>query len=107
MKRSLTLALLLAAVAAVIAAPALASTRSVSIKDDFFSPRSVHISKNTTVRWVWRGSSRHNVAVSSGPVHFRSATRRKGTFRHKFSRRGTYRIVCTIHSGMGMTVRVS
>lgn len=106
MKRLLALALALAAVAAVLAAPSLAATRSVSVKNNFFTPRSVSISKNTTVRWVWRGGGRHNVVVSSGPVHFRSSIRRSGTYRHKFSRRGTYRILCTVHSGMTMTVRV-
>src|SRR4051812_34334293 len=106
MKRLILLALALAATAAFLAVPALAATRSVSIRDDFFSPRSLSISKNTTVRWVWRGHSRHNVAVASGPDHFRSGLHRTGTYRHRFSRRGTYRIVCTVHSGMRMTVRV-
>jgi plastocyanin len=106
MKRLILLALTLAIAVAVLAIPAFAATRSVCIRDDYFSPRSVTINKGSTIRWVWRGHSRHNVAVSSGPVHFRSGLHRTGTYRHRFGRRGTYRIVCTVHTGMRMTVRV-
>jgi plastocyanin len=78
-----------------------------SVKDDFFSPRSVTVSKGAKVRWVWKGKGRHNVAVGQGPVIFRARTRRSGHFDHTFKKRGTYRIVCTIHApDMQMTVRV-
>jgi len=105
-KRSLTLVLALAAFAVGLVAPSLAATRYVSVKDDFFTPRSVSISKNTTVRWIWRGSGRHNVVVDRGPAAFRSSIKRSGSFSHTFTKRGTYRIVCTVHPGMTMTVRV-
>jgi plastocyanin len=84
-----------------------ASTKRVTVKDDFFSPKSVSIGKGTKVRWVWKGESRHNVAVADGPVVFRARTRRSGHFDHTFNKRGTYRIVCTIHApDMRMTVKV-
>jgi plastocyanin len=46
------------------------------------------------------------VTVKRGPVKFRTSTKSKGTFRKKMTRRGTYRIVCTIHPGMNLTLRV-
>jgi plastocyanin len=84
-----------------------ARTKRVTVKDDFFSPKSISIGQGTKVRWVWKGESRHNVAVADGPVVFRARTRRSGHFDHTFSKRGTYRIVCTIHApDMRMTVKV-
>jgi plastocyanin len=84
-----------------------AGVKRVAVKDDFFSPRSLTVSKGAKVRWVWKGKGRHNVAVGQGPVIFRARTRRSGHFDHTFKKRGTYRIVCTIHApDMQMTVRV-
>jgi plastocyanin len=108
MKRlMILLALCLATAAAAFAVPALATIRTVSVKDDFYGSRSKSVSKNTTVRWVWRGSGRHNVVVDSGPVHFHSTIKRSGTFSHRFTRRGRYHIICTVHSEMTMTVHVN
>jgi plastocyanin len=84
-----------------------ASTKTVSVKDDFFSPKTLTISKGTKVTWVWKGKERHNVAVANGPSTFRAGTRKKGKFSHTFSKRGKYFIVCTIHApDMHMTVKV-
>ena len=96
----------LAAAALLVPATALAATR-VAVKDDRFSKRSVTIAKGASVRWVWTGHSRHNVTVATGPRYFRSATKRSGTFTHRFTKRGTYRLVCTVHAAkMRMTVTV-
>lgn len=101
-----------AAAAAALAVPALAATKTVNLGDDFFvrkgSPRTVTVHRNDTVKWVWTGRNPHNVKVAKGPVHFKeSPTRGKGyIFRHKMTKSGTYSIVCTIHSGMKMTLKV-
>jgi plastocyanin len=96
-----------AATVAVTAVPALAATTGVSVKDNKFVSSSVTIHKGSAVRWTWKGRSPHNVTVTKGPVHFRSGTKKKGTFTHTFRKRGTYRIVCTIHApDMKMTVTV-
>jgi plastocyanin len=107
MKRSLIVALTLAAFAVPFVAHGFAATRYVSVKDDYFTPRAVSISKYTTLRWIWRGRGRHNVVVDRGPAGFRSSIKRTGGFSHTFTKRGTYRIVCTVHPDMTMTVRVS
>jgi plastocyanin len=106
MKRIIAVLTVLAVTAAVLAIPALARTRSVSVRDNVFNPRSLTIKRNDTVRWVWRGENRHNV-VARGPVRFRSTVKTRGTYRKRFTRRGTYRLVCTIHApDMRMTIRV-
>lgn len=99
-------ALLATTVAAgVAAAPAPAATRTVSIKDNVFSPRSLKVKRNTTVRFVWRGRAAHN-AVGSGKTRFRSKIQSKGSYRVKLRRKGSVRVVCTLHSGMAMRITV-
>jgi plastocyanin len=82
-----------------------ARAASVTVGDDFFRPRKLSISAGTRVRWTWHARSAHNVTVTSGPVRFKSPTQSSGTFSRMLRRRGTYRIVCTIH-GQRMTIRV-
>jgi plastocyanin len=111
MRRILILAAV-PALSAAIAIPALAATKSVEVDDNYFvhehGTPTVTVKKNDTVRWRWEGKNPHNVTVTSGPVKFHSSTKKSGTFTKKFTRKGTYRIVCTIHadSGMKMTLKV-
>ena len=93
------------AAATAVAIPSSAAT-TVRVDDDVFRPGSLSVSKNTTVRWRWVGDDPHNVAVSRGPEKFKSSRKRSGTFSHKMDRKGTYKIVCTVHPGMDMTLRV-
>ena len=107
-KLPLVVALLaVAALAAALAIPAFGATKGVSVRDNFFSPKSTSISRGGTVKWTWRGSAPHNVTKSKGPgTKFRSANKFSGTYSHRFTRRGTYTIVCTIHPGMSMKLVV-
>jgi plastocyanin len=112
MRKLLVVSLLVAVLAALAAAgPALSQRRTVEVDDNYFvredgAPR-VTVRRNTTVVWEWEGRNPHNVTVTRGPTRFRSSTRSSGTYRRKVTRRGTYRIVCTIHDpGMRMTLRV-
>jgi plastocyanin len=106
-----TLPLVLIVVLLAAAAPASAATRNVKIGDDYFvragSAPTVSVTKGTTVQWNWRGTHPHNVLVRSGPSSFQSAVKRSGSYRRKMRRRGTYKIVCSIHApDMAMTLRV-
>jgi plastocyanin len=98
------------AVAAACAVPALAGTKTVTVGDDYFVRKgaepTVTIHKNSKVKWVWKGKHKHNVFQISGPVHFHSPSQRKGTFTHKFGKKGNYEFVCTYHSDMRMKVNV-
>jgi plastocyanin len=106
MKRLLAVLVAVAIVAAALAIPALAATKTITIGDNFFRPASATVSKGTTVKWVWKGKLAHNVTVKKGPVKFHSSTKPKGTFSKVLTRKGTYTIVCTIHPGMQMTLKV-
>jgi plastocyanin len=99
------------AAALLFAAPAVAATRTVRIGDDWYVrdgyPRTVSVTKGTTVRWRWVGDDDHNVSVRRGPVTFRSDLKRSGAYSRKMRRKGTYRIICTIHQpDMRMTLKV-
>ena len=105
---TLVAALLLALLVAV---PAASERRSLAVGDDYFvkagSPRTVTVQRNDTVVWRWRGSNPHNVSVTKGPVEFESRTKTSGRYRKKLRRRGTYKILCTVHPpGMRMTLVV-
>ena len=108
MMRIVLIALALALVAA---APATAKTRNVKIGDNYFvrpgSPKpTVTVKKGTVVRWNWTGSHSHNV-VASGPTSFQSALKRSGHYKKRLKKRGTYSIICQIHSGMKMKLKVT
>ena len=105
MKRSIVPAIVVALLA-VFALPALAATKTVLLMDDFFSPKTLSVSKGTTLVFRWAGKAPHNVVVASGPERFRSSTKRTGTYSKRVRRTGSYRIVCTIHSEMKMSLRV-
>jgi plastocyanin len=106
MKKNISLALAAIALLAVLAVPALAATKSVTVGDTFFKAKSITVSKGTTVKWVWRGKLPHDVKVKSGPAKFHSAVKTKGSYSKRLTRRGTYRIICTIHPNMKQTVTV-
>lgn len=105
MKRPLVPVIALAASAA-LAVPAAASAKTIRIADNVFKPKHVTVHKGAKVRWRWTGQVIHNVTVMKGPQRFHSETQRTGTFSHRMRRRGTYKIVCTIHPGMEMKLKV-
>lgn len=94
-------------VSALVGTAFAATTKKVSIKDNFYSPKSLTVNRNDTVKWVWRGSNRHDVRVSKGPVKFHSAIKTSGSYTKTMKSRGTYSIFCSVHkSTMKMTVKV-
>ncbi|MBA3746651.1 MAG: hypothetical protein H0W96_04050 [Solirubrobacterales bacterium] len=112
MRRALALVVAATSFAALCAPASTATTRTVKVGDNYFvrdaAAITVAVSKNTRVRWLWRGDSLHNVVVTKGPVKFKSTTMRTGSYSRVMSRAGTYKIVCTIHgaSDQSMTLRV-
>jgi plastocyanin len=104
----LALIALLACAALAVPALALAPSKRVAVgPGESFSPRSVSVARGTTVTFKWTGEEPHNVVVTSGPVRFRTPVRRAGaTFTRRFTKAGTYRIVCTLHDGMRLRLTV-
>lgn len=81
----------------------------VLVEDNFFSARSVTIAPGEVVRWVWRGSNRHNIVfkhVPRGAKRKGARARRKGRWQRAFRDPGTYRYVCTLFSGMRGSIMV-
>ena len=100
------------AVVAAIAVPAAdgRGTKTVKVGDDFFSPTTLGVKKGTKVAFKWVGDNKHNIIKKSGPGKDFSSpvTSRDGVqFKHKFKKAGTYKLICTIHDGMKMKIKVS
>ena len=106
MNKLVTLFAALVAVLA-LAVPALAGTAHVKVGDNFFKAKHITIGKGSSVVWKWTGKVFHNVTKTGGPgKNFHSSTKGSGTYKHKFTKKGTYKIVCTLHPGMEMTIKV-
>ena len=101
--------LTVAAATAALGLPATsqAATRSVTVDNFAFSPASLSVRSGTTITWKFRDSTQHNVTVRRGPARFHSKDIRRGSYSRALTRRGTYKIVCSIHPDMRQTIRVS
>jgi plastocyanin len=102
-----TIALVLAlALIAITATAAFAATKSVGVKKSgskySFTPTTLRIKKGDTVKWSWSGSVPHNL---KGPG-FSSKTATKVTFSRKFTKAGTFKVVCTLHQALGQRMTV-
>ena len=83
---------------------ALRATKTIAMKDDFFSPKSVTVAKGTTIKWVNRGDSAHTTTkagvwdktLSSGQSYSR-----------KFKKAGTFKYICKFHDGMVGKIKVT
>ena len=109
MKRLIALLVAIAAVAAAIAVPAFAATKTVKVGPRrSFGPKSLSIKSGDTVKFQWTGKLPHNVVIKKGPKRGTIAgVRTKGVVSKKFNTRGSYTIVCQIHPGMTLKLKVS
>lgn len=85
-----------------------ATTKTVKVDDYRFTPKTLTVKKGTTVKWVWVGEADHDVRVVTGPgSDFASKVMTTGSYKRKFTRKGTYKIDCSLHAQiMKMTVKV-
>jgi plastocyanin len=70
----------------------------VSVRDNFFQPASVAVSRldgTAEVTWSWAGGNLHNVTFDAGPPH--SETQISGSFRRSFTEAGAFTYYCTVH----------
>lgn len=109
--RKLLIAILAAGLLGGMSSQASGATHSVRIGDDWFVREgrapTVEVAKGDQVRWRWTGRHEHNVQVRRGPASFQSSLKTDGTYTRKLRKRGTYRIVCSIHRpAMRMTLVV-
>jgi len=109
------IALLIAALA-LVALPAFGGTAmaapktTVKLGDNFFEPALKTVRRGTKVRFKWIGGNPHNVTKRRGPggrFKSRTTSSRGVNFAKQFKKRGTYRLICTIHPRtMRLTLRV-
>jgi plastocyanin len=104
------LAVIVAGVALLGAAPA----KTVKLGDNYFSPKALTVKAGTTITWKWpsfeQAGDVHDVKLSVGPKGVRKfhseAASTDYSFKRKLTVPGTYKIVCTLHDDMKMTIRV-
>lgn len=108
---------LVGAAAAFAVAPAGLAAKSkprvVKVGDDYFSPSKMTVSKGKTVLWKWLAynGNTHDVKLKKRPKgakSFQSAPATSGfTFKRTLKVKGTYKVVCTFHERMTMTITVN
>ena len=67
-----------------------------------FSPRTLKVRSGRSVKWSWHSNAPHNVVFRK--LHKRSKTGNSGNFKLRFSKRGSFRYVCTVHGFTGKIV---
>ncbi len=108
MRRTFTAVVAATALGLAVAPAHAGTTKTVAVKNNSFSPSSVNIKKGGKVSWKWtQGGVAHNVTPAAGGSGSRTTSQKGYTFTKKFSKAGTFRYVCTLHSSMKMTVKVS
>ena len=82
---------------------------TVIVHDDHFHPATLTVARGATVTWRWAGEHAHDLRFSRKrglPRVAGARARIRGEVKRRFTRRGTYRYVCTLHDGMGGAIRV-
>ena len=88
--------------------------KTIRIFDNYFVPDAVKVKRGATVTWKWPGFDQagdvHDVKLRSGPKGVKKFHSEAASTDYTFKRRlrvvGKYRIVCTLHEEMRMTIRV-
>ena len=100
---------------AVKAAPALAlapKPRTIEIADNYYAPAKLTVKKGTRVKWVWPdvAGDVHDVKLKSAPKGVKKWHSEPASSLYEYKRLlrkpGRYRIVCTLHEEMAMTITV-
>jgi plastocyanin len=71
--------------------------RGTWVGDYRYGAQRVSIKRGTTFHWRFIGKVGHNVTLASGPIGFSSPTLLTGTFSHRFTTPGVYKLFCSIH----------
>jgi plastocyanin len=88
------------------------SLKKVNVGDDYYGPTKLTVKKGTTIKWVWLDANvnTHNVKLKSGPAGVKKFTSPSAasqfTFKKKLTVPGKYKLICTLHKTMTMTIVV-
>ena len=105
----------LAGAALISAVPAQgAAKKTINVGDNYYAPQTLKVKRDTTVTWRWpgfeAGGDVHDVKLVSGPKKVKKfqseAASTDYTFKRKLTVPGTYKLGCTLHQEMRMTVKV-
>jgi plastocyanin len=88
--------------------------KTVNLGDNFFTPKTVTVAERATVTWKWPGFEAagdvHDVKLKSGPKGAKKFASEQAASDYSFKRKltvaGTYKIICTLHEEMKMTIKV-
>jgi plastocyanin len=86
---------LTAFIAAVNVGAAAATTKTATLKDDYFPVGKLTIKKGTAVVWKWNTDDKHTVTEISGK--WGSKMTKHGSFKHTFKKRGKFTVYCLVH----------
>ena len=104
-----------AAAALLCAAPAGAGgpKKSVEVADNYYLPAKLTVKAGTAVTWKWPGDIAidvHDVKLKSAPKGVKKWQSDPASSGYRYKRTlktpGTYKIICTLHEEMTMTIRV-
>ena len=113
MKRAMIAVLAGAALLSAVPAQG-AAKKTVTVGDNYFAPQTLKLSRGTIVTWRWprfeQAGDVHDVKLLSGPKgakRFHSeAASTDYSFKRKLTVPGKYRLGCTLHHEMRMTIKV-
>jgi plastocyanin len=97
---------------AVAAAASASASKKIEVGDDYYGPTKATVKAGTTIKWAWLAdnANSHDVKLSKGPSgakKFHSASAATDySYSQKLTKPGTYKIVCTLHQDMVMTIKV-
>ena len=106
---------ILAGAALISAAPAHGAARkTVHVGDNYFTPQTLTVERGTTVTWRWPGYDEagdvHDIGLLAGPKGVKKFHSEAASTDYRFTRKltvpGTYRLGCSLHHEMRMTVKV-
>ena len=105
----------LAGAALLSAAPAHGAARkTVTVGDNYFTSQSLSVKRGTKITWRWPGYDEagdvHDVGLMKGPKGVKKFRSEGASTDYSYSRKltvpGTYRLGCSLHHEMRMTVKV-
>jgi plastocyanin len=105
----------LSGVALISAAPAHgAAKKTVTIGDNYFLAQKLTVKRGTTVTWRWPGFEEagdvHDVGLASGPKGVKKFRSEDASTDYRYKRKltvpGTYKLNCSLHHEMRMTIKV-
>ena len=105
---------ILAGAVLISAAPAYGAGKTVKVGDNYFTQPSLTAKRGSTITWRWPGYDEagdvHDVGLLSGPKGVKKFHSEAASTDYSYTRKltvpGKYRLGCSLHEGMRMTVKV-